>query len=343
MLWLDEFTQWVGNATRQHFGDRHVLGRMSDFNILRQLTSEAAARAMPASEMGLRASDDDEKLTSLALYFTTPGQITLEPYACTVGRDLALAFEGARATQDVRRRAMDFAKQQFITYVDIAARAFRIGERHQLRALIVVRIPSADFGRLGGSSETWVPDESDGLRIFATWGRIGELADMNLDWIVGSGRVHCDKRSRDALKNDLPDIDRIASELETFLQLVMAFAAVANNLEREYVPAAPAQARERADRATRRRWRKHSLFSVHRLRAPVDNFGRGRNDNLNGRILDRRVAVVGHFKLQSYGPGGQSRKLIYVAGYHRGPVDADPIRPIVRLHAGNVQPPNGLD
>lgn len=335
MIWLDEITQKIGQEMRlRHRNDRE-LERMSDFQIMRLLTAEAAQQCIEAANRGTRAADEIEHLGSIALFFLRPGEARISPYACTLGRDLAAAFSGATASRDVKRHAETFARDKFVTYIDVADRAFRLGQRHHLKGLVIMRIPRP--GRYVGAraADPWIPNQTDRLRIFATLGAIGELAQVRLDWTAGAQPV-CYDEGLLAITRELPNqsaISDIAVEIENLVWLTLAYAAVANRRDRTPVPAAPDEARERRDRAARRRWRQFTLFKVERLRPPADNFGRQRARGEHEWHLGRRIAVQSYFKMQPYGPESQLRKLIFVKPHCRGPIDGAPMHKMISLNA----------
>ena len=68
-----------------------------------------------------------------------------------------------------------------------------------------------------------------------------------------------------------------------------------------------------------------SLFALTRLRA-CDEVGRPKNTIPSSWSLTSWQEVMGHFKLQAYGPQQSLRRMIWVDPYQRGPDDA-PIRP----------------
>jgi hypothetical protein len=106
----------------------------------------------------------------------------------------------------------------------------------------------------------------------------------------------------------------------TFLRLALAYHFFGPEEAREAIAATP-PARLRAGKPRK----DDSLFALTRLRA-CDEVGRPKNTIPSSWSLTSRQEVMGHFKLQAYGPQQSLRRMIWVDPYQRGPDDA-PIRP----------------
>ncbi len=106
-----------------------------------------------------------------------------------------------------------------------------------------------------------------------------------------------------------------------FLRLVLAYYAFG-----------PEEAREKlktteTGRLIQGKPRKgENFFAMTRLNPAHDRLGRPATTELSSWSLTSRQDVTGHFKLQPHGPAMSLRKLIWVEGYIRGPVEA-PVRP----------------
>jgi hypothetical protein len=106
----------------------------------------------------------------------------------------------------------------------------------------------------------------------------------------------------------------------TFLRLVLAYYFFGPMEARQPIAATPAE-KLRAGKPRK----DESLFALTRLN-PTASTGRPRDTIPRSWSLTSHQEVTGHFKLQPHGPGGSLRKLIWVAGYDRGPENA-PLRP----------------
>ena len=106
----------------------------------------------------------------------------------------------------------------------------------------------------------------------------------------------------------------------TFLRLVLAYYFFAPVEVREMIAATPTE-RLRGGKPRK----DETLFALTRLR-PTALTGRPKDTIPGSWSLTSRQEVAGHFKLQPHGPGGSLRKLIWVAGYDRGPENA-PVKP----------------
>ena len=102
----------------------------------------------------------------------------------------------------------------------------------------------------------------------------------------------------------------------TFLRLVLAYHFFGPKVARESVLATSTE-RLRAGKPRK----EESLFALTRLNVS-DSTGRPQNTISTSWSLTSKQDVSGHFKLQSHGPGGQLRKLIWVDAYGRGPDNA---------------------
>lgn len=332
--WLDEITEETGRVVRTLLDDEaRTAGfhRLTDYQLMRMLTEDAAAETVRAARRGRKADDNSEFLAALAPFFARPDDLRVTPFACAVGRDLAPLFAGAGASEEVVRRAHDFARERFAIYIEVAEGAFRLGQTHQLRAVFVYRVPRPDRYMGPRSLDPYVPDASDQLRIFAVAGAIGGLACARASWVVGSQSGRGDDLFHELLRHRHHEsglqFDSLVTEIEDLVWLTLAYAAVAQPDRREILPMATINREGRLpNRAARRRQRRLSLFRVERLRAPADNFGRRvQINNQEGWQLGRRVRVRGHFKMQRHGTEGRLRKLIFVASHCRGPLDAAPL------------------
>jgi|ERR1700722_6444371 hypothetical protein len=105
-----------------------------------------------------------------------------------------------------------------------------------------------------------------------------------------------------------------------FLRLVLGYYFFGPVEAREPI-AATATERLRASKPRK----DESLFALTRLHS-TESTGRPKDTIPESWSLTNRQEVTGHFKLQPHGPGGSLRKLIWVAGYDRGPENA-PVKP----------------
>lgn len=106
----------------------------------------------------------------------------------------------------------------------------------------------------------------------------------------------------------------------TFLRLVLAYYLFGPPEAREEIAVTPT---ERLNKGKPRNGQ--SLFAMTRLQ-PSAKVGRPQNTIPSSWSLSERQEVDGHFKLQAYGSQWSQRRLIWVSGYERGPIDT-PIRP----------------
>ncbi|MGH6709130.1 MAG: hypothetical protein ACREEK_09185 [Bradyrhizobium sp.] len=335
--WLDEITEETGHLVRTGLDDEaRAAGvhRLTDYQLMRILTEDGAMETIQAARRGLKANDKSEFLAALAPFFARPDDLRVVPFACAVGRDLAPLFAGAGASDEVVRRAQDFAREKAAIYIEVAEGAFRLGQTHQLRAVFIYRVPRPDRHIGPRALDPYVPDPSDQLRIFAVAGAIRGLACARATWVVGSQSCRGDDLFHELLRHRYHEsgvhYDDVVTEIEDLVWLTLAYAAVAEPDRRQILPMATINREGRLpDRAARRRQRGLSLFRVERLRAPADNFGRHvRINNGEGWQLGRRVRVRGHFKMQRHGIEGRLRKLIFVASHCRGPFNAAPLHSI---------------
>jgi hypothetical protein len=102
----------------------------------------------------------------------------------------------------------------------------------------------------------------------------------------------------------------------TFLRLVLAYHFFGPRSAREPIAATPT---ERLKGGKPRK--DESLFALTHLRES-SAVGRPQSTIQTSWSLTSRQEVVGHFKLQPYGPQRSLRRLIWVEGYGRGPNDA---------------------
>lgn len=329
--WLDEITEETGHVVRTQLDeDARAAGvhRLSDYQLMRMFTEDGVRETIRATRRGRKADGNSEFLAALSPFFARPDDLRVTPFAFAVGRDLAPLFAGAGASEEIVRRAQDFAKQKSAIYIDVAEGAFRLGQTHQLRAVFIYRVPNGHIGP--HARDPYVPDPSDQLRIFAVAGAIRGLACARATWVVGSQSGRGDDLFHELLRHRHHEsgvqYDDIVAEIEDLVWLTLAYAAVAQPERREVLPMANREERLR-NRAERRRQRGLSLFRVERLRAPADNFGRRvrTQNNRDGWQLGRRIRVRGHFKMQRHGTEGRLRKLIFVASHCRGPLDAAPL------------------
>jgi hypothetical protein len=106
----------------------------------------------------------------------------------------------------------------------------------------------------------------------------------------------------------------------TFLRLVLAYHFFGPQDAHEQILATPS---EKLRNGKPRK--EESLFALTRLHAS-SKVGRPKSTIPSSWSLTSHHEVTGHFKLQPYGPQQSLRRLIWVAGYERGPADT-PIRP----------------
>jgi hypothetical protein len=101
-----------------------------------------------------------------------------------------------------------------------------------------------------------------------------------------------------------------------FLRLVLAYYLFGPAETREEITVTPT---ERLNKGKPRKGQ--SLFAMTRLQ-PSTAIGRPDSTIQSSWSLTERQEVDGYFKLQAYGPQWSLRRLIWVSGYERGPVDA---------------------
>ncbi|MEW6395653.1 MAG: hypothetical protein AB1582_14040 [Pseudomonadota bacterium] len=342
LTWLDEFTADAGRNLRMALANRvpGITDHTSDYQIVRELTAEAADRLFAAAELGIPCGETDESLAALWPFFRRPDELKgTPPYACAIGADLANLFENATASPEIVRVADKLLKERVTAYIDIGDKAIRLGPTLHVKAVIVMRIPSEAEDRALQPGERWAPSDTDRLRIFVKLGPVGRVALGTIKWASGGTPVQCDQLATSFLGQFADanwDPDDFTAKIENLISLSLAYSVVAMPRDREELRAGPDSFRCRMDRSARRGWKRFTLFQVERLKAPANRFGRIGAGGAEGWELTRRISVSGHFKMQPCGTRSEDRKLIFVSTHYRGPMDGAPLHRISALKA----PPN---
>lgn len=131
------------------------------------------------------------------------------------------------------------------------------------------------------------------------------------------------------------DPEELRRRISDFVSLVFLYF---QTLERtEKLPRIdPTRHRSAVQRKLERRTK--SLFAIHVLPEPADNFGRTTDALPQGAwTLDHQVAVRGHFRWQPHGPGRERRKLIFIEAHVRG-ADLPEKPPLTPLHQSRDRP-----
>lgn len=219
--------------------------------------------------------------------------------------DLVDALADARVPAGTETAFLDALREGGMWYIDLPHRALMVGSV-QVRALFVGTAETAD-----GQSRAYAhavltrPSSNDPVgRALWTWG---------------------DRRGMIGWRDD-PGLDMsiVAEQAEALVHLLVLYRATADRAQRAEVPCIDAAALDRNLRRLPQNRKKTSLFRVETLASPPDRFGRAKAPGAGGWKLGSpawRSSVTGHFKMQAHGPKSALRKLIYVAGYERGPVD----------------------
>jgi hypothetical protein len=262
------------------------------------------------------------QLAFLRIATDKSGPTMMPSRAVQPAAELVDALSNAKApSRDLWRAALEEAAW----YVDLPHKQLLLGERHEVRAIFscpfegevwinaILTRPGDDrlFGRVcwrlaeERPDTEWKPVDSK-VVAFGGVARFGDLPGP--DDLLAQG--------------DIPKMDAgyFRDSVEDLLGLVVLYETVQNDAERgqDFLPQST---REEARRATPLLRQTFSLFRVRKLEAPQDRFGRPPAPRLGGWCLEVRQKVEGHFKMQPFGPGRAFRKLIYVAGYERGPED----------------------
>jgi hypothetical protein len=148
------------------------------------------------------------------------------------------------------------------------------------------------------------------------------------------GREYADERHRDLL------VTLVQHQIEDLVSLAITYLTIARPEAQRRTP----RIAEKKLTALRPVNQRHTLtqntvFNIIDLYPPTDNFGRPREDMNDGeekRRLSCRFKVRGHLRLARVGEGRRERKLVWVRGHERGPVDA-PARTTVPLY--DIHPP----
>jgi len=336
-MWLDETTREHAREIRAHLvangRSEGALGR-SDFEITRNIVIKASDNAIAATYRGGVASERAEYWSTICPFFLRPDELRagLSPYACAIQSELCQQFIGAKVSAEVVRCALEFARPRFVISIDVAERAARLGTTHQVRAIFLTRIPRPERYLGARATEPWTSDATDELRFLAIVTPVGRFDRSHIRWSADSdNRPHYEYNDDAAdfaniLKSSGTAIDDAVADIENLAWLTLAYASVAEPSARQIVPTATDEERAAPGRAARRRARHFSLFRVERLRSPADRFGHdGKDTGRDGTQLGRRIGVRGHFKMQRYGRANSLRKLIYVVGHFRGPMNAPPL------------------
>ena len=336
--WLDQYTESRGRDMRRHWKTdprTRDLAVPSDFELMSGLVYEGLLAALGTA--GDRQLDRLEGgfWASLSPFFLEPDEEWNLPYACALRRDLAQLFGGADVTPEVKRHGEEFAKRKTAVYIDVADRAFRLGEKHHLKAIVLLRIPSGARHLVPAlrSGDDECCDYS--IRFFTIIGEVGRIAETRMSWSAGTRTFQCDDSLRrtisDLLDRSGKGLEDVARDIENLAWLTLAYASVAEPAARRLLPMADPALRAGVDRRARRQIRQFTLFRVERLQPPPNNFSRTNAGGADGWQLERRTVVRGHYKMQPHGPNGTLRKLIFVGRHYRGPIDAPPVHSMVAL------------
>jgi len=120
------------------------------------------------------------------------------------------------------------------------------------------------------------------------------------------------------------DMNTAADQINDLIRLLVLYRATAARAQRSSVARMDAEQLDRSPRRISQNRKKTSLFSVEKLAAPADRFGRRLAEGRKSGAwsLGWRSEVSGHFRLQAHGAGRTLRKLIWVEAYQRGPENA---------------------
>ena len=184
-------------------------------------------------------------------------------------------------------------------YIDFPARSLPLGDGN-LRAVFMV--PAMERGYRVCAIVT-MPD-SDKLKGRVMWS-LGAPADCY--GFMASG----------------VDMAKAAEQVNDLIRLLILYRATAPQPGASLLPRMDPAKLDVSPRRIHQNRKKTTLFSVERMAAPADLFGRKPQDTdtAAGWTLGWRSSVSGHFKLQAHGPASSLRKLIWVDGYSRGPED----------------------
>ncbi|UEM24539.1 hypothetical protein JL100_030415 (plasmid) [Skermanella mucosa] len=261
------------------------------------------------------------QLAFLRIASDKSGPTTVPSRAVQPAMELVETLVHARApARDTWRSAIE----DVVWYIDLPHRALMVGPLHEVRAILTCPF----------DGEIWInailtKPNSDQLVGRVCW-RVAE-ARTDTNWkpvdprlVAFGGTMHFgDMPGPDDMlaSGGIPTMDAgyFRDSVEDLVGLIVLFETVGGS--DDAATYLPQKSREECRRTPSILRPTFSLFKVRRLEVPADRFGRPDTGRKGSWTLDIRQQVEGHFKMQPYGPGRMLRKLIWVAGYERGPED----------------------
>jgi hypothetical protein len=364
MTWLDWYIRSRTDAVRAEFhrqgwlvprnpdGTENIVGALGGLNEFAILEFSADRRGFEQREGGPKNAHMTALMGACLLPFLSgfiPADLRSEGLARGPGLGLVLTRETADMLANASPPAGDAWRQRLFgpkpegaglggVYIDVPHGAVLIGRNYQLRALfaipwrqradesdensniictgavLLVSVITAPGSERVEGNVFLVVDEQDHINYM-------RAPDSS---ILGFVDYQTEEDAEWGSQLKPAEVFHILYERTVeFFRLVLAYYHYGPVEARVKIGVTPIEIFAR----NRNRPRKaESIFAMLRLAAPADRLGRALPSLRAGWMLTARQEVAGHFKLQPYGPGQASRKLIWVASYQRGPEQA-PIRP----------------
>lgn len=338
-----------------------------EFNLLSEVSSAqelaklAAVRANPALTMALRCETALKTIADIASGDFSYPQCMLEatvwfaaiapfflptetaPLAIAAEPELVREFRHAPISGEVREFALASLARRQTFYVDLPERSMLLGRGSlQVRAIVGCMIN----GHLHVCAVMTEPGRNFSRRLHWVSGVDGVLSDSFHDPALAKTArlagvpITPKPPLLEILAADGVDVATLRSSVENFVFLTVTHTRTV--MEREpaawdQLPFMAAEDPRRMGRRGKANAKKFSLFRV--LRVTARGLRRTAVDDgsaTSGQTLNHRSRVVGHYRLQAFGPKWSQRRLTWIAEHMRGPADAPLVTPIVKLTHADI-------
>lgn len=292
--WIDFY---IKGARESLGGIAKAAGIRTDLEAMRVLVAQALARPLlPRTEV--------ERTRAALLTAMAPlviPEMGASPICARLDRELVEDFAGAAAPDTPEPRRV--IEQAGVVYLDLPHRSLLVGDRLELRAVIIKSSPTQPVP-LVVAVLTEVGTNPIAGRYSWGWGRPMTVEGADIEGL-----------DREVLRQQVEDLASLAI-------LYWSSVPVAERAQVPHIPEERLAALKPDKQAARQKT--HSIFQVVDLKPPADRFGRTAEERgQGGWKLGVRVRVRGHFRWQPWGEGRKLRRLQWVRAHERGPKDAE--------------------
>ncbi|MFX1689720.1 hypothetical protein PWR05_35205 [Paraburkholderia sp. A2RI-6] len=243
------------------------------------------------------------------------------PLGLILTRETAGLLSNASASAGMYEQWRQKLGSEWTVYVDVPHSALtfntgRPGGNVQIRAIL-----AASWGKDLPAGHVQFAVQLTDMGTETSHGRVGGL--LRVDERVSPSDHRSDTWADRSLQPPFAGRalqDRVLARAGTFLRLVLCYYHIGPANVREPVEATPSH-RLKGGKPGKGK----SLFALTRLRAS-EHVGRSLTGLASSWSLSERQEVAGHFRLQACGPQRSERRMIWIAGYERGPAGSA-IRP----------------